>query len=140
MPNKGGSPAWAAKYGLIGLAGVAGALCRWRLGLLLNPEPGGAFPAGTFAVNLAGCLLLGYLNARFATGVRLKPVYRSAITAGFIGSFTTFSALSYETLALWRSGHAATAVLYAAVSAAAGLACVAAGEKWAGRPRRRDGA
>jgi CrcB protein len=49
---------------LVGLGGCLGALARYKLGgwiLHQHPEDW-RFPAGTFVVNVLGCLLAGVLN------------------------------------------------------------------------------
>ena len=50
---------------LIGLAGFAGTLCRYALAGAVERRYGEAFPAGTLAVNLLGCLLAGLLFGAF---------------------------------------------------------------------------
>jgi CrcB protein len=82
----------------VGVGAGLGALLRWRLALLFNA----AFPPipmGTLAANLIGGFLAGvcleYL-ARSAVPVEL----RLAVTTGFLGGLTTFSAFSAETATL----------------------------------------
>ncbi|HEY2416462.1 MAG TPA: fluoride efflux transporter CrcB [Steroidobacteraceae bacterium] len=82
----------------VGVGAGLGALLRWRLALLFNA----AFPPipmGTLAANLIGGFLAGvcleYL-ARSAVPLEL----RLAVTTGFLGGLTTFSAFSAETAIL----------------------------------------
>jgi hypothetical protein len=64
----------------------------------------GAFPWGTFAVNVSGSLILGFL-----TGLGLYHAFpktpRVVLGTGFCGAFTTFSTFSFETCASWRRGR-----------------------------------
>jgi CrcB protein len=82
----------------VGLGAALGAMLRWRLGLLFNAvfPP---IPMGTLAANLIGGFLAGvcleYLS-RSAVPLEL----RLAITTGFLGGLTTFSAFSAETAVL----------------------------------------
>lgn len=99
--------------------GCLGALVRSGLTEAADVGPG-AWPWPTFAVNVAGALVLGWL----AVQPRLDPRTRSLWGPGFCGALTTFSTLQVEVLDLAGDGHAALAVLYAAASVAAGLAAV----------------
>lgn len=120
----------------IGLAGMAGALSRYGLSLALNNGDSSYMPWGTLLCNLAGCLLLG----RLAYSERLVryPQARAAVMTGFIGSFTTFSALSWEFFALLEHRLYATAVLYFLISFWGGLLCIHLG-KWANFLRLKRG-
>ena len=55
----------------------------------------GAFPWGTFAVNIAGCLLIGFLSGMAATDY-LPPRWKMVLITGFCGGFTTFSTFMNE--------------------------------------------
>lgn len=111
----------------IGLAGMVGALARYGISLALNHGTSSYFPWGTLLCNLAGCLLLG----RFAYSERLGryPRVRVAVTTGLIGSFTTFSTLSWEFFNLLEQGHYASASVYFLVSLWGGLLCIHLGKR-----------
>ncbi len=57
---------------------------------------------------------------------------RIALVIGFLGSFTTFSTFSLDTLMLWEGGRPGWALVNVGVSVIAGLAFVALG-LWIGR-------
>lgn len=85
--------------------GVLGVLARWGVQTLMGPMSG-AFPWGTFSVNIAGAFAAG-LTAGLATG-NLK----TSMLVGFFGGFTTYSAFFIESLVLYRAGHVAVAITY----------------------------
>jgi len=108
-------------YVLVGLAGVLGASARYGLGLLIGDLTTGPFPWPTLAINLIGSFLLGYATHFL---FRTKLLHQYAITAigtGFIGSFTTFSTFSVETVTLIQTHHIADALLYVLISLFGGL-------------------
>ncbi len=77
-------------------------------------------------MNVAGSLLLGFAVVWLQGSVSSAEA-RALITIGFLGSFTTFSTFSYETVALLRDGEWWRAGGYAAGSFALGLAAVVTG-------------
>jgi CrcB protein len=82
---------------LIAIGGAAGSLARYGTAVLFaGPPDRTAFPWGTFAANLIGCLLVGYVNGLLLEKV-IRPEMRFLLTIGFIGGFTTFSTFGYET-------------------------------------------
>jgi CrcB protein len=89
----------------------------------------GTFPWPTLAVNVSGSLALGLL----IIGLRRRPVLRALVATGFLGAFTTFSALAVDVDLLVKDGHVWVAVAYVVASLGAGLAAVAAGVTWARR-------
>jgi len=103
---------------LIGAAGAAGVLARYGLGLL-TPSMW-----MTFAVNVAGSLLLGVL---VHAGRDLPPEVRDALGVGLLGGFTTFSTFSVQAVLESEGGRPELALLYVAASVAAGVAAAALG-------------
>jgi CrcB protein len=103
----------------IGIAGALGALTRYAFSMLWNSTSPNVFPWGTLFCNLAGCLLLSFLA--HSVLIRLPEQLRLAVTTGYIGSFTTFSALSFETFSMIDSGHTFLAIIYMLASLSGGL-------------------
>ena len=62
------------------------------------------FPWGTFVVNISGALVLGFLITLMTEQLTISPWLRSALTIGFLGAYTTFSTLQYETYRLLEDG------------------------------------
>ncbi len=88
----------------IAFAGALGAWCRLLLGeTVLFAAAEGHFPLTTFVCNLLGSFLLGWFVTLCAE--RLSQTLYSAISIGFLGAFTTFSALSIDLLRLLEEGH-----------------------------------
>ena len=76
----------------VAAGGALGAVLRWWLSRL-----NGAWPRGTFAANMLGCLALGLLLAVDPAGVLLVPrPLPTGIAAGLLGGLTTFSTLAVE--------------------------------------------
>ena len=98
----------------VGFGAFAGAVMRWLLGLALNPILP-LLPLGTLAANLIGGLIMGIALGAFAHYDTLPIAWRLAITTGFLGGLTTFSAFSGETVTLMLSRqYAWTAAIIAA--------------------------
>jgi CrcB protein len=107
-------------YLLIGLAGIVGAILRYDVSLLTKDWTNTVFPIGTLFVNLIGCFIFGYFTTRLSKIIR-NPIVATAIGTGFIGSFTTFSSFSVETMSLLKMGHFFTAANYVLASLFGGL-------------------
>jgi len=82
------------------------------------------FPFGTFAVNIAGCFLIGLFYALGEKGNLLSPEWRMALTTGFCGGFTTFSTFAFENMNLLRTGDYVYFVSYILLSILLGIAGV----------------
>ncbi len=93
------------KLALIAFSGAAGALARFGLGGLVARIYGGTFPAGTFVVNLVGCFLFGLVWPLAEERLLINSEIRTIILVGFVGSFTTFSTLVFETGELLRDSE-----------------------------------
>lgn len=112
----------------VALGGALGALARYGAGRLVASLVEHPFPLGTWAVNLIGCFLIGMTVPLFG---QLSGAERARLflVAGFLGSFTTFSTFSLDTVALWGDGHGGLALLNAVGSLACGLVFVAVGRE-----------
>jgi CrcB protein len=108
----------------IAVAGAFGALARYGLEGLVSRRAPGAFPWGTFAVNISGALLLGFVFTVLTEQFTVAPWIRGAVTIGFLGAYTTFSTLSFETYRLAEDGALGLAAANAFGSLAAGLGAV----------------
>ena len=86
------------------------------------PTKPGSWPWTTFAVNLAGSLLLGYFVCRLQERLPVTAYRRPLLGTGLCGALTTFSAFQLDFLRLLDHGAVLLAVVYAASSIAAGFA------------------
>ena len=98
------------KLAWLSLAGALGTLARYGLAGLVHRIDGSSFPWGTVVVNLIGCFMAGWLYVIFENRWPVSGETRTIILVGFMGAFTTFSAMILETGVLLRS----TEWLYAA--------------------------
>ncbi len=117
----------------IGIGGFLGAIARYGLSGLVHRWVGGPFPIGTFAVNIAGCFLIGTLVGFAEQRPGTSPEVQALLGIGFLGSFTTFATFGYETLELVRLGHHRWALLTIVGSVLVGVAAVAVGHYLAAR-------
>lgn len=108
----------------IAVAGAAGAVSRYLVEGWVTGFTKGDFPYGTLAVNLSGSFLVGFLFTLLTDRVLPHPDLRTALTVGFVGAYTTFSTLTFETLRLGQDGAVALAMLNLVGSAAAGMIAV----------------
>ncbi|HEY2543800.1 MAG TPA: fluoride efflux transporter CrcB [Gaiellaceae bacterium] len=108
----------------IAVAGALGALARYGLEGFVSRRVAGAFPWGTFVVNVSGAFVLGFIFTVMTEQLTVASWIRGAVTIGFLGAYTTFSTLSFETYRLTEDGALGVAAANAFGSLAAGLAAV----------------
>ncbi|HMI32440.1 MAG TPA: fluoride efflux transporter CrcB [Candidatus Limnocylindrales bacterium] len=112
---------------VIGGFGFIGTILRYAAQGGVQRLMGSAFPYGTLVVNVAGSFIVGLAATLFLERSVVSPMWRSAVLIGFCGGFTTFSAFSYETFELVRTGDPARGILNMALHIVLGLAAVWAG-------------
>lgn len=108
-------------YIIVGIAGILGALSRYYLGLTIHEFWHHSFPLATLLINLIGCFLLAWLTTYVARLNILPSEVITGIGTGFIGSFTTFSTFSVETMQLIKHAEWILAFLYVSCSILGGL-------------------
>lgn len=113
------------------MGGSLGSLARYLISVLIPFDTRSPFPYRTLFVNLVGSFLIGFVVSRFQQHI-FSHTIRLLIVVGFLGAFTTFSTLSYDTIRLLNSGHARTALLNLAITITGGLIAVLAG-LWLGK-------
>jgi CrcB protein len=107
----------------IAMGGAIGAVLRYGASLSVYSLMGRSFPYGTLFVNVTGSLLMGLLGVIMLERFDIGPEWRAAVLVGVLGSFTTFSTFSIETLNLLEQGDVMRAVMNIALSV---LVCLAA--------------
>ena len=116
------------------VGGVLGALARVGLAQA-TPHGPDSWPWGTFAVNMAGALLLGYVVAR----LRDHPedgLAHPFLTTGICSTLTTFATLQLELFEMVDGGHFGLAAAYLSATLFVGYLCIRAGIALERRPRR----
>ena len=89
--------------GLLALAGAMGTLARYGASELANRLAGGQYPLGTFTVNVLGSFLFGFIWHLAAVRLLIPDHVRIILLVGFMGSFTTFSSLMFDSFALGQT-------------------------------------
>lgn len=110
----------------VALGGALGAVSRYLLGSWIQAMSGGSFPWGTWTVNVLGSLLLGFAMV-WLTETLASAELRLFVAMGFLGSFTTFSTFSFETVELIQEGLWLKAGIYSLGSLVIGVLAVVAG-------------
>ena len=106
---------------LVGIAGIIGATLRYLLGVYFSQWWLNDFPLATFVTNMVGSFLLGWFTHFLPRFKALHPHVITAMGIGLIGSFTTFSTFSVETVHLIEASKWGTAILYVLLSLWGGL-------------------
>lgn len=106
-------------YFLVGIAGTIGAVLRYLIGVLFFTNA--LFPFATLSINLIGSFILAWLTTHLFKRVSISSAMKTAIGTGFVGSFTTFSALSVEVVELVNDGKILIGTLYIFVSIVGGM-------------------
>ena len=104
----------------VGIAGAIGAPARYVVERATRARWAGAFPGGTFVVNVSGSLALGVVVGLMLEH-GLDPDVRTVVGTGFLGAYTTFSTYAYETIRAGEDGHRTVAVAYALGSVVASV-------------------
>ncbi|MDE1047255.1 MAG: CrcB family protein [Candidatus Nanopelagicales bacterium] len=118
----------ASRLAVIGVGGVLGALSRAGVSQIFDQDrielgdQSASFPWATLAINVTGAFLIGVLAVALITD---NSSYRKPfLITGFLGGFTTFSALALQTVDLVDQGLWVTALVYLIVTVGAGLLAV----------------
>ena len=109
----------------VGIGAAFGAWLRWGLGVLLNTFHV-HLPLGTVVANLFGGYLIGLSVAFFNHYSQIPPEWRLFIITGFLGSLTTFSTFSAESMSLLQRSEYGWAIIHSLVHLAGStLFCIA---------------
>jgi CrcB protein len=113
---------------LVGIGGSIGSLLRYLVSLWLSKAfPASSIPYGTFAVNIAGCFLIGCIYELFEKQDWMTTEWRFFLATGFCGGFTTFSSFAFENYSMINEGNWGAFIFYSAASFILGLAAVYVG-------------
>ena len=112
---------------MVAVGGGLGSVLRYGAHRLAATYAGPDTVMGTLAVNLAGSFALGFLLTLTLGRFPVSNEIRTFLTFGFLGGFTTFSTLSYQTITLLESGYFVSALGSLAANVILGLAVAYAG-------------
>jgi CrcB protein len=114
---------------IVGVGGFIGAILRYIISGFVQTLSGSiSFPYGTFAVNMLGCFAIGVLTYLVEARGVLSGEMRLFLLIGLLGSLTTFSTFSNETVTLIREQNMEYALFNIGLQVAAGIMLV-----WLGR-------
>lgn len=94
----------------VALGGALGSVARWWVSTLITLMAPAGLPLGTFAVNIIGSALFGFLFQCSMTLDAWRDPARLLLLTGLLGGFTTFSSFSFDTLRLLQEGRVAIAL------------------------------
>lgn len=117
---------------------MSGTLARYGLAEVLARPAG--LPLGIFLINVTGVFALGLLLetlARRGADEGRRRAVRLLLGTGFLGGFTTYSALAVDSVLLLGAGRVIEGMAYVTVSVLIGLAATTAGIGAGSRIRRR---
>ncbi|MGE3611506.1 MAG: fluoride efflux transporter CrcB [Bacteriovoracaceae bacterium] len=89
---------------IVGLGGFLGSICRYLIYIYFDRFQSD-FPWGTLIVNVFGCFVSGLF---ISWASKTFPIHRQFLlfaSVGFLGAFTTFSALSAQTFQLIKTNQ-----------------------------------
>lgn len=115
----------------MGTGSFLGGGMRYLVSAVLQSWSFFQLPMGTFAVNILGCFILGFVSALPVHTPWLSPSTRLILTTGFCGGFTTFSTFMKENAALLHHGQPSSVTLYIVASLLLGWLAVVAGQQLA---------
>jgi CrcB protein len=113
----------------VAVGGALGALSRYGVDRAIEQRSESTFPLSTFAINVSGCLVVGFVIAALVDRRSAPDWLRAALVVGFCGGYTTFSTFAQETVDLLESRAAAVAVLSVAANVVVGVLAVLAGAR-----------
>jgi len=115
------------KFFFISAGAILGANLRYWIGDWAAQKLGAGFPIGTLIINFTGSLLLGFFMALATERLLVDPKLRLLVTVGFLGSYTTFSTFTYESLNLLLKGQILAGILNLFGSTLLGVAAAGIG-------------
>ncbi|MGD9677019.1 MAG: fluoride efflux transporter CrcB [Vulcanibacillus sp.] len=111
-------------YILISIGGIFGAISRYFIKGINIDYYSGNLPINTLIINVLGSLVLAIVLTIAFEIWKFDESVRFGIASGFLGSFTTFSALTKETANILKEGLYFSAISYIILSIILGLAAI----------------
>lgn len=101
------------QYLYIFVGGAFGALLRYLLSFFNH---GHSLPIGTLTANIIGAFLMGFFAALSIKLFQTHPLFKKAITIGFMGALTTFSTFQFELVQMYNQQNWMLLIIYAVIS------------------------
>lgn len=112
----------------VGIGGFTGAVLRYLTTKTISEWTAySRLPLGTLAVNVVGCLIIGFLSALAEAQGTFSVQAKAFVFAGTLGAFTTFSTFGSETMAFFSQGKEGLAFLNVGMHLVLGLLSVQGG-------------
>jgi CrcB protein len=115
------------RFLFIAIGAALGANARYLIGLWAANRLGAAFPYGTLIVNITGSFLLGFVITLTTERLTIAPEARLLLAVGFLGSYTTFSSFTVESLGLLRDSGLWPGLINILANNMIGIICAALG-------------
>jgi CrcB protein len=110
----------------VAVSGALGAVVRYLVDRAIQRRRYRVFPVGILVINVSGSFLAGViLGLVLYHGLARAPA--TVLGIGFLGSYTTLSTFTFESVRLIESGTVLLGVANVVVSVGAGLAAAGAG-------------
>src|SRR6266545_7935219 len=98
--RKGIFPKDMETFLLISTGAILGANLRYWIGGWAAGRFGASFPYGNLIINLTGSFILGFFMTLALERLLLDLRWRIMVAIGFLGSYTTFSSYTFESMSL----------------------------------------
>lgn len=105
---------------MIAIGGALGSILRYQVATVVQSRIPTGFPYGTFVVNMSACVIMGFVMTLLTERLTVNPNWRFLVPIGFVGAYSTFSTLEYETFRAVSEGARSVAAANVAGSFAAG--------------------
>jgi CrcB protein len=98
----------------VGFGGALGAISRFGINEIMERHLINSSSYSVLLVNVIGCFLIGFI---IGTSMPEKNTMYYFFTIGFLGSFTTMSALTYQTIMIANTNliHAVSYIMFTVV-------------------------
>lgn len=107
---------------LVSVGGFVGAIARFALSEWIKRKSVLNLPIATPIVNIVGSFLLGLLM-----GIRSNDLIAILVGVGFLGSFTTFSTFTLDSVQLYDRGEGVKMLFYITMNVVGSLMAVLSG-------------
>lgn len=109
------------KFLLVFLGSGVGGGMRYLLSRFVHERVESVFPFGVFTVNLTACLIVGIISGILLQKSGTNYMAVLLLITGFCGGFSTFSAITNDTIAMFAENNFSQGILYLIATVSLGL-------------------